>query len=91
MLIVMWNGICQNNMVFPSFRATKVARISDIGNLFCFFIRHTFISVLRCSLHLCVYMVALGGDCFLNCQKATAAAAATLRESTWCDIGMRTT
>ena len=28
---------------------------------------------------------------FLNCQKATAAAAATLRESTWCDIGMRTT
>ncbi len=28
---------------------------------------------------------------FRNCQNATADAAATLRESTWCDMGMRTT
>ena len=26
-----------------------------------------------------------------SCQKATAAAAATLSESTWCDMGMRAT
>ena len=104
--------ICLINMASPAFRATKVARISDMGNLFCFFI-------FQCSF-LCFLILPISSslpplyllftsslppfyllftsslpplvhNCFLSCQKATAAAAATLRESTWCDMGMRTT